>query len=1181
MTSQTREICKVDENYVCSLQDRRSRSHFACKSLSTFFPYILLFYFSKNKSFHFWQGGARNLQEGTTPLLPYSGRTLDRLNGLVAVYNHLTSNCVYEDGSEKSKPFITFDEGLEVFLGYKTTYVSQTLTHDDKHSFLNALLHPKWGLTVHVITMEATHCRYIVLRPDDVDLEIFLDEFCKSNEDTDERLACEKETIKNILATVDTEWDRKVARVLLGTNRSRLQLDSMGIDSDDIAKSTLQVCEVANEWQNAKQAAQDLVMLRLKERKRKLKETIQQEENVVKKKTGRWAQSVIDDLEENIVSNKVRLEETESLIQSDTKANKRKLNQMSKRQAQHLMEENRIKKRRLTNQGAPRLLDSEDEEFIGKSIEDKATYHGRRHSMVMYTNRRVKRRDLLNIANYRLLQKNKRLIKSSTTVYNLSKPKRCTSMQAKRHIGRGLFCCKKPPKAEDLDNENTHYQRAHVKNVKNAFFSEASKTTSHLCMMQSTDDKAYLRPGTSEGFEKTRSQKILSSTDIEHARKLPKYDWPEKLVYQTPGTHRLFTKAPAMSDTGNEILITNHDDHFVFVRPKAIVGSSGSVWASEFVHIRQEHPDVVEVDPDKYGSPRYSVTFRQTLATLHDALFQYVDMSVQSDMTRITQSKDCTHKQYEKERLDHLSKQVEKAVSSFHKQKAQESEINIFASRIVPKINQMTAELTKVKNNIEHFKSIQEVLDGNDELTVKCNDILETLNDLELPPVRCHWADLTDAGPGVGISNTEVRFRDAEIARMYNSDYRTRVHRSRGDSGQNEAERTNSAIGDAVVDGSTIEWEKIKRFDGMTREEIEKMSVKEYEEYEARRMTQNAWIVAKEVVSRIDGAPVLGQYITGCLADKPEDAFFFNRQYLLQYMAATSSSKSTTPGSGYIEKILEFISTHYSFGELYMDYLKLGCKEKAGEPCEFCCKHSWIGPQMSRIPQPVPDNEKPGHYMAVEKTPLVDDKGQPRQPDDWQPRANIIKKFKAGEMSADTPDKVQDFANTFCVEPKHVESYLSHLQNLRHLQTIRTQDRVSKRRDRACKDYSDYDWLDLVLNGKLGTLILSELDKYLEYNKLSKKGTKSDKIKAISCDVLRKTEGKTAMEKIREAENSDSESETSDSEDDVVLEEVGNKSDNDICTDTDANESGGDDDGKLIVTTRSGRVAGSWRLLYV
>lgn len=56
----------------------------------------------------------------------------------------------------------------------------------------------------------------------------------------------------------------------------------------------------------------------------------------------------------------------------------------------------------------------------------------------------------------------------------------------------------------------------------------------------------------------------------------------------------------------------------------------------------------------------------------------------------------------------------------------------------------------------------------------------------------------TDAGPGVGVSNFEVQFRDAEMARFWKSDYRIRVNRSRQDSHVNEAaERTNSAIGDA------------------------------------------------------------------------------------------------------------------------------------------------------------------------------------------------------------------------------------------------------------------------------------------------------------------------------------------------------------------------------------------------
>jgi hypothetical protein len=57
--------------------------------------------------------------------------------------------------------------------------------------------------------------------------------------------------------------------------------------------------------------------------------------------------------------------------------------QRVKRKAQELFEESRVKRRALSNQERPCLLDSEDEEFLAKSIEDKATYHGRTEDTVM------------------------------------------------------------------------------------------------------------------------------------------------------------------------------------------------------------------------------------------------------------------------------------------------------------------------------------------------------------------------------------------------------------------------------------------------------------------------------------------------------------------------------------------------------------------------------------------------------------------------------------------------------------------------------------------------------------------------------------------------------------------------------------------------------------------------------
>ena len=177
-----------------------------------------------------------------------------------------------------------------------------------------------------------------------------------------------------------------------------------------------------------------------------------------------------------------RIRDTEFLM-GDVKG--QKVKQMIKRKAKSLFEENRVKRRKISSQGRPSLLDSEDEEFVAKCIEDKATYHGRRHDTVMYTNKRVKKSDLLDIANYKLLQRGKQAIRPANTVYNRSRPRNIRSLQARRHCGKGLFCFKKPPKAEDNDNENTHFQRGHIKNIRLSFFSNNVDTqTRNCCFMQ-------------------------------------------------------------------------------------------------------------------------------------------------------------------------------------------------------------------------------------------------------------------------------------------------------------------------------------------------------------------------------------------------------------------------------------------------------------------------------------------------------------------------------------------------------------------------------------------------------------------------------------------------------------------------------------------------------------------------
>ena len=49
------------------------------------------------------------------------------------------------------------------------------------------------------------------------------------------------------------------------------------------------------------------------------------------------------------------------------------------------------------------------------------------------------------------------------------------------------------------------------------------------------------------------------------------------------------------------------------------------------------------------------------------------------------------------------------------------------------------------------------------------------------------------------------------------------------------------------MDGATIEWEHLKRFEGLKEDEIKAMSLQVYETYEQQRMESNAWLVAEGI----------------------------------------------------------------------------------------------------------------------------------------------------------------------------------------------------------------------------------------------------------------------------------------------------------------------------------------------
>ena len=77
-------------------------------------------------------------------------------------------------------------------------------------------------------------------------------------------------------------------------------------------------------------------------------------------------------------------------------------------------------------------------------------------------------------------------------------------------------------------------------------------------------------------------------------------------------------------------------------------------------------------------------------------------------------------------------------------------------------------------------------------VTESCLSIIETLN---LPMQKPQVVDLTDAGPGVGITNNVVCYGIAQEILITNIDYYIRHHLAPGDSSHNEVKRIQSYVG--------------------------------------------------------------------------------------------------------------------------------------------------------------------------------------------------------------------------------------------------------------------------------------------------------------------------------------------------------------------------------------------------
>ena len=108
--------------------------------------------------------------------------------------------------------------------------------------------------------------------------------------------------------------------------------------------------------------------------------------------------------------------------------------------------------------------------------------------------------------------------------------------------------------------------------------------------------------------------------------------------------------------------------------------------------------------------------------------------------------------------------------------------------------------------------------------------------------------------------------------------------------------------------------------------------------------------------------------------------------------------KSSVPGHGYFFKPEQFESLPCGKGEPYMEYKRMSCQELNGQLCKFCA------PLPTR--RPYPDNGKlPNfHYLSWSATPT-----NGREPEDFQPRAQIKQLFEESELVSGDSEAIRKF----------------------------------------------------------------------------------------------------------------------------------------------------------------------------
>ena len=139
------------------------------------------------------------------------------------------------------------------------------------------------------------------------------------------------------------------------------------------------------------------------------------------------------------------------------------------------------------------------------------------------------------------------------------------------------------------------------------------------------------------------------------------------------------------------------------------------------------------------------------------SLFYFLDTTEQKDIERV--EADNTFLNYELQTVVHLEKCLDYSITSFSTKLSRDDETKLFACNIIPCLKPITESSKKLREAFEKNEELNCILGFHLTLQSNFKKCIEVISELRLPNICPRVLTLTDAGPGVGISNYEQRYR--------------------------------------------------------------------------------------------------------------------------------------------------------------------------------------------------------------------------------------------------------------------------------------------------------------------------------------------------------------------------------------------------------------------------------------